>query len=161
VVGGTHVCGDASRMAKDVDQTLCAIARRHGGLDAKKATTCPTARSRQTLRQGCVLTMGGDDLSKRRRTFVMGGPQTQLCQWRQYLSGRVFRWNSRNTRQRGAVSYTSRRPLPSWVAGVLMRLRHRPLRQFAARTAPQHPTAVKGSYASLRITPSSTSCVGA
>lgn len=33
-----YVCGDASRMAKDVDDTLTAIARRHGGLSEDDAT---------------------------------------------------------------------------------------------------------------------------
>ena len=32
-----YVCGDASRMAKDVDDALLAIAQEHGGLDAEEA----------------------------------------------------------------------------------------------------------------------------
>lgn len=32
-----YVCGDASRMAKDVDQALKDIATTHGGLDAEEA----------------------------------------------------------------------------------------------------------------------------
>ena len=32
-----YVCGDASRMAKDVDDTLTTIARRHGGLSEDAA----------------------------------------------------------------------------------------------------------------------------
>ena len=32
-----YVCGDASRMAKDVDDTLVTIAQRHGGLSAEAA----------------------------------------------------------------------------------------------------------------------------
>ena len=32
-----YVCGDASRMAKDVDEALHAIAEKHGGLSAEDA----------------------------------------------------------------------------------------------------------------------------
>ncbi len=32
-----YVCGDASRMAKDVDDTLVTIAQRHGGLSEEAA----------------------------------------------------------------------------------------------------------------------------
>ncbi len=37
--GGAHfyVCGDAGRMAKDVDRALCDIASAHGGLDEEEA----------------------------------------------------------------------------------------------------------------------------
>nr|BFF11694.1 hypothetical protein GCM10025699_29970 [Microbacterium flavescens] len=38
-----YVCGDASRMAKDVDDTLVTIARRHGGLSGRPRPT--TARA--------------------------------------------------------------------------------------------------------------------
>jgi sulfite reductase (NADPH) flavoprotein alpha-component len=31
------VCGDASRMAKDVDDALTAIIEKHGGMSAEKA----------------------------------------------------------------------------------------------------------------------------
>lgn len=33
-----YVCGDANRMAKDVQQTLCDLAAAHGGLDRQQAT---------------------------------------------------------------------------------------------------------------------------
>lgn len=33
-----YVCGDAGRMAKDVDQALCDIVSAHGGLDDEEAT---------------------------------------------------------------------------------------------------------------------------
>lgn len=38
-----YVCGDASRMAKDVDAALVLIARRHGGLSEADATAYPRA----------------------------------------------------------------------------------------------------------------------
>lgn len=45
------ICGDASRMAKDVDDALKSIVQQHGDMSAKQAETCVIKKS-QSKRYG-------------------------------------------------------------------------------------------------------------
>ena len=55
-----YVCGDASRMAKDVDAVLTEIIREHGGhVRRGRARLQARARRREAVRAGCVLTLRG------------------------------------------------------------------------------------------------------